>query len=150
MNQKGMSLLEVVCAISLAGIILVGAVPSIRLLDHIRFNQLVSEVYTGVKNAQQMAHLLNASYVVSQDGEFVHVKNTLKSDLEHRFKIPDATQVFIGSRDLSSKFDMKFTSDMSPDKAGTITLTNTRIKKKVQMTVLVATGKVTIYEYDLE
>lgn len=156
MYQKGFTLLENVCGLALASILLGMTIPCINLIETVRFNTAVSEIYLGVKSAQQVAHLANKTCTITYEkdkhkGNGIEVYSSEYLPIKNFYTLSPDVQVFIGNKEMTgAPFDIEFSGDMSPSQAGTISLVNEKIKKKVQLTVRPATGKITIYRYELE
>lgn len=156
MSQRGFTLLENISGLALVSILLGITIPCINLIETVRFNTIVSEVYLGVKSAQQVAHLGNKVCGITHEKDkskpnTIEMYSTEYLPLKEIYTLPAHIQVFIGNETMTGKeFNIEFAGDMSPSQAGTISLINKKIQQKVQLTIRPATGKVTIYKYELD
>lgn len=142
MNQKGVSLLEVVLVMMLIGIGSACVSTRASYVEEVRFNTLIKEVERGIMSAQYMAISSGREYNILCTEKAVYIRPGFKKAV---YKFDMGKNVTI-PRNITGK-QISFNGRLAPSKAGTIELVNTSLGKRARITIRVATGKTTIY-YD--
>ncbi|MGL6174369.1 MAG: pilus assembly FimT family protein [Cellulosilyticaceae bacterium] len=156
MGQRGITLIEVVCALALIGIAMAVVIPSTRMLESIVFSQRVDQIHAGVIHARQMARTTNNTHrIIKINPTQGEKKNEIMiygmgaSPMREIYELPTHIEIKIGNQEMTSEYDIEFEGDNSSLRAGTITLKNYRLGKQVQIRVRPVTGKTAIYTTDL-
>lgn len=140
MNSKGFTFIEVVCVIVLISIVGGMAITGTRFMEHIEFRTKVMEVEQAFNYAREHAVKTGKTYSVPYINDKLYVKQGM-NPCNYKIIFDGGTYV---SEDSTGK-NIMFRGTMAPSKAGTLELVNDRIGKRAEITVRIATGKVTTY-----
>lgn len=157
MNKKGFSLLEVSLVILLTSILTIGMLTNMKTIEIARFNSLGQQVKMMLHAAQQKAHMEHKNVRVAHYIDYPSFQTELCVTAQARIyqvlRMPKDVKLYIGSKDyevINDLGELAFFSDMSPTRGGTITLVHEKLRKKIQITVRPATGKLTLYAANIK
>ena len=151
MNQKGVSLIEVLVVISLMGILSVAFSFSMKQIDQARFYTLADQMKLMMHTAQQHAHLKGERVRITVYKRLPSYKQfisiTANNQSYYTMEVPEEVEISIGNFNQTSVIkELAFYADMSPVQGGTITLTHEGLKEQIKITLRPVTGKLTLYK----
>lgn len=140
-NQKGMTLIELVMVIVLIGVVGSGVTVGQRMLREVTLEAKVKEVVTGLEYIKRSAVATGQQYNVVCFENRVLVRRGIDRPL-YTIRLGDHIKVPYG---ITGQW-IRFKGTVAPSGgAATITLVDEILRKKVDITVGVATGKVRLY-----
>lgn len=141
---NGFTLVEMLIVIAIIGIMSVTMVGSGLGIERYVYKGFTEEIAEMVQTAQQMATFRNESAILmlgTKNGQKTFELRRGKQNIEKQLMIPPKVSVQIQT----TEKELQFEQDMSPTKGGTICIKHQGLKEEVHMTLLPATGKVTLY-----
>ena len=138
MKQDGFTLIEVVVATGLLAIIMSFAIMTTSLINNARFNKAVSEVAQVVEYARQATALTGIEHNIRCFSNRVVVKKGVEKPI---YTVHLGEDVYISDGCTGKK--LFFRESMAVVRAGTIELISRTNNRSAEITVSIATGKVT-------
>lgn len=143
LNKKGYTLIEIIMVFSLIGILITLSVPKITY-DFGYLDNTTEELLRDIRNiqAEVMKNPLNSyKLTVNPTVHCYYIVNSQNNDVLKTVKLKDRYRI-----NYSGTGDLYFNSDGTPTHPGTFRITDTRLKKFKEITVVVATGRTIIRE----
>ena len=140
-NKAGFTLVEVLVVMCLVSITFFGYTGSKDALRRQTYKQFLQDTSDFIMKTQQLATLKNVTYTigVGKEDEKAYLEAS-RHRTEYVLPIPSGMSVAIST----SEETIVFSQDMSPTKGATFQITDHILNEKTDITVIPATGNVTI------
>ncbi len=143
MNKNGYTLIEIITVFSLIGILITLSVPKITY-DFSYLDNVSKELLMDVRYIQTevMKNPLNCyKLTVNPAIRSYYIVNSINNDILKTVKLKDRYAI-----NYTGTGDLYFNSDGTPMHPGTFKITDTKLNKFKEITVVVATGRTIILE----
>lgn len=143
MNKKGYTLIEIITVFSLIGILITLSVPKITY-DFGYLDNVTEELLRDVRYIQTevMKNPLNSyKLTVNSTIKSYYIVNSQNNDVLKTVKLKNRYKI-----NYTGTGDLYFNSDGVPTHPGTYKITDTKLNKFKEITVVVATGRTIILE----
>ena len=137
MKQKGITLIETVVVVGLLSIIMGAGLMNTSIVHNVRFNKAVNEVEQALIYARQATVMTGNEHNIYCFSNRVFVRRGIQKPI---YIVDLGEEVYIPDGCTGKK--IFFCESMAVVKAGTIELISKAIKRKAEITVGIATGKV--------